>query len=160
MTASVSRPPCSSSANPGIRPYPESGFGRLTPFDKLDTYRGNWWAAIPPDESTPTAALVAPPNLSFLSAGEKASAEREWASLSAIDGAEFSLQHGAPHAAVSPTDERVPEALSRCIGAVHLSPSNAHCDALAESAFHLLHRSYPKSEWVRKTKFYRGSGSP
>jgi hypothetical protein len=58
-------------------------------------------------------------------------------------------------------DERVPEALSRCIGAVHLSPSNARSDTLAESAFRLLHKRYPTSEWARKNKFwYRGNGSP
>ncbi|MEA2678803.1 MAG: hypothetical protein QOK03_525 [Candidatus Binataceae bacterium] len=148
--------------NPGMRPYLESGFGRLTPFDKLDPYRGNWWAATASDKSTPTAALVNPPsNLSFLSAGEKESVDREWTSLSAINGAEFLCSTALRHAALSPTDERVPEALSRCIGAVHLSPSNARCDTLAESAFDLLHKRYPKSEWARKNKFwYRGSGSP
>lgn len=148
--------------NPGMRPYLESGFGRLTPFDKLDPFRGNWWATISPDKSTPTAALVTPPaNLIFLSAGEKESAEREWTSLSAIDGSEFLCSAVLRHAAISPTDERVPEALSRCIGAVHYSPSNARCDTLAESAFRLLHSRYPKSEWAQKNKFwYRGSGSP
>jgi hypothetical protein len=44
---------------------------------------------------------------------------------------------------------------------VHFSPSSERCDALAESAFHLLSRRYAKSVWAQKNKFwYRGGGSP
>jgi hypothetical protein len=152
--------------NPGMRPFVESGLGRLTSFDKMDPFRDNWWPAlIPPVQPTTPVSTVAPaPVLKypiFLPADERTSADREWTSLSAIDGSEFLCTEAIRHADVSPEDERVPEALYKCIAAVHYSPSSERCDALAESAFHLLHRRYPKSAWAQKSQFwYRGSGSP
>jgi hypothetical protein len=155
--------------NPGMRPNVQSGLGRLASVDKMDPFRDNWWPAIiPPVQPTPTGSTVAPvpPTQaakypSFLPPDERESADREWSSWSAMDGAEFLCSEALKRADLSPADERVPEALSRCIGAVHFSPSSASCDALAESAFNLLHRRYPKSEWTRKNQFwYRGGGSP
>ncbi len=152
--------------NPGMRPYVESGMGRLTPLGKMNVFRGNWWGAlIPPVKPTPSVAAVAqapvPRYPIFLSDAERKSADREWTSLSAIDGPEVLCSVAIQHADVSPKDERVPEALYRCIYAVHLGPSSDRCDALAESAFHLLHGRYPNSTWAQENKFwYRGSGSP
>jgi hypothetical protein len=155
--------------NPGMRPFVQSGLGRLASIDKMDPFRDNWWPAIiPPVQSTPTASrggtvspIMAPKYPSFLPLDERKAADREWTEWSAIDGSEFLCTEALRHANVTPADERVPEALSRCIGAVHFSPSSERCDALAESAFNLLHRRYPKSEWAQKNKFwYRGGGSP
>lgn len=152
--------------NPGMRPYVESGMGRLTPLGETNPYRDNWWGAIiPPVEPTPSAGAVAQPPIrrypAFLSDAEKRSSDREWVSLSAIDGAEALCSVAVRRAEVSPRDERVPEALYRCIDAVHLSPSGEGCNALAESAFRLLHSRYPKNIWAQKNQFwYRASGSP
>lgn len=155
--------------NPGMRPYVQSGLGRLASVDKMDPFRDNWWPAIiPPVQPTPTASngvtvspIPAPKYPSFLPVDERTSADREWTGWSAIGGSEFLCTEALRHADVSPADERIPEALSRCISAVHFSPSNERCDALAESAFHLLSRRYAKSVWAQKNKFwYRGDGSP
>jgi len=93
--------------NPGMRPFVESGLGRLTSFDKMDPFRDNWWPAlIPPVQPTPPVSTVAPvapaPVLKypiFLPADERKSADREWTSLSAIDGQSFS----APRLSDTPT---------------------------------------------------------
>ncbi len=155
--------------NPGMRPYVQSGLGRLASVDKMDPFRDNWWPAIiPPVQPTPTDSTGVPvrptPALkypSFLPVDERKSADREWTAWSALDGSEFLCREALKRADASPADARVPEALSRCIGAVHFSPSSERCDALAESAFNLLHRRYPTSAWAQRNKFwYRGSGSP
>jgi hypothetical protein len=80
---------------------------------------------------------------------------------STIDGPEFLCREALRHARVSPKDARVPEALYRCIGAVHLGPASDRSNDLAKSAFRLLHRRYANSIWARENSFwYRGGGSP
>lgn len=37
--------------DPGTRPYVEPGVGRLTPLDKIDDYRNNWWYALKDKEA-------------------------------------------------------------------------------------------------------------
>jgi hypothetical protein len=155
--------------NPGMRPYLDSGLGRLTPLNETDGLRDNWWLGVSP--ATPTAqptpsVAVAPTPVpvskypTFLSDSERKSADREWSALSAIGGPEFLCSESLRHASARSDDARVPESLNRCINAVHLSQASERCNALAESAFHLLHRRYPNSIWAKKNRFwYRASGS-
>ncbi|HWN57279.1 MAG TPA: hypothetical protein VNO74_04225, partial [Methylomirabilota bacterium] len=143
--------------SPGMRPYIDPGIGRPT---RLGTmyFRDNWWPALKSvalaNAPLPSAGAVTQPAVSkypsFLSAAERESADREWIKLSANDGPEFLCSEALRHASVSPNDERVPEALYRCVVAVHLGPSSDRCNALAESAFHRLHRRYPNSKWARE----------
>ncbi len=163
--------------NPGLRPYADPGIGRTTALDQLDYLRDNWWSSLnyvaPQPQPTPTNSAVAAPSPvatppppvakypSFLSVAERASADREWRQLSAIDGPEFLCNEVIRHARVSPYDARNPEALYRCIGAVQVGPANGRCDVLAASAFRLLHRRYAHSIWAEKNRFsYRGGGAP
>jgi hypothetical protein len=153
--------------NPGMRPYVAPGLGRLTSLDKTDEFRDNWWPSYDAVALAPypagAARTAAPPTVSkypsFLSAEERQSAEREWNRLSAIDGPEFLCRAALEHARVSPKDERVPEALSRCISAVHLGPATDRSNDMAKRAFELLHRRYGESEWTNKF-WYRGGGAP
>jgi hypothetical protein len=155
--------------NPGTRPYVDDGLGRLTPLAQMDRLRDNWWGAlstVPPQPPVSPVALPAakPPEPKypmFLSEAERKAADREWVVWSQIDGAEFLCTEALNYARANHDDERVPEALYRCISAVHLSAASDRCDALAEAAFHLLHNRYPGSTWAAKNRFwYHGSGSP
>jgi hypothetical protein len=135
---------------------------RLTPLGQTNALRDNWWGAenatAPQASATPSNSAAAPPPVLkypvFLSAADRKSADREWITLSAINGPEFLCGEVLRHARAKPDDARVPEALYRCISAVHLGPGTDRCDALAESAFHQLHREYSSSVWAAKNRFW------
>jgi hypothetical protein len=155
--------------HPGMRPYVSPGLGRLTSLDKTDEFRDNWWpsynaVALVPYRSgaaSSPAPTSVPKYPNFLSAKERASADREWNRLSAIDGPEFLCRATLERASVAPKDERVPEALYRCISAVHLGPATERSNDLAKRAFRLLHRRYGGSEWAQRNEFwYQGGGAP
>lgn len=150
--------------NPGMRPYVAPGLGRGA-IGNRDYLRDNWWPSLTrisliPQQPGPSLSPAAK-YPSFLSANERESADREWNQLSAIDGPEFLCRGALQHANISPKDERVPEALYRCISAVHLGPADNRCDDLAKQAFQLLHRRYGDSAWAQQNRFwYHGGGAP
>jgi hypothetical protein len=137
--------------NPGLRYTVEAGAGRETPIDEIDSFRDNWWSTHSgsDDQTAP----------GFLSASEKKSAEDEWKKLSAINAPNFLCTEAIEQAKNHPTDERAPEALYRCLRAVHLGCSNDKGTELARSAFQLLHRRYPDSTWAAKGKVWSKGGS-
>src|SRR5208282_2015342 len=125
--------------NPGMSFDLESGAGRTTPIDEIDAFRDNWW----PSHGEPDS-----PNIpGFLSAAEKKSADDEWQKLAAINAPNFFCTAALEHAKCDRSDARAPEALYRCLTAVHLGCSNSHGTELAKAAFQLLHCQYPKSSW-------------
>ncbi len=138
--------------NPGLRFEVESGAGRETSLDQIDDFRDNWWPA-----SSGSNEKTSPPG--FLSASEKQSAEDEWHQLSAINAPNFLCAAAIEQTRSDPKDARAPEALYRCLTAVHLGCSNSHDTELARSAFQLLHRRYPDSPWAEKGKVWYKGGS-
>jgi hypothetical protein len=155
--------------NPGTSPYVLGGLGREVSFNEKDYFRSNWWgqeAAVAPEiPPTPPAPIVPPPHPiprypEFLSEAERKAADREWNQLSVVDGAEFLCAETLRQAKAYPNDAEVPEALYRCIGAVHLSSATIRCDALAESAFHMLHQNYPDTKWARDNHYWYRADRP
>ena len=53
-----------------------------------------------------------------------------------------------------PDDPRVPEALHLAVTAGHLSCSTGRTAEYSKQAFTMLHKSYPNSEWAKKTKYW------
>ncbi len=148
--------------HPGMRPYLDAGVGRVTPLDQMDSLRDNWWRFPSWYERSLTGRGLRPPPSTypaFLSAAERKSADDEWQKLSAINAPNLLCAEAIGEARHSPDDERVPEALYRCISAVHLGCSNDQGTEYAKSAYYLLHRRYPESTWAQKNRFwYRGGG--
>ena len=131
----------------------EQRAGRTTPLDEVDSFRDNWWPAHEPRQSSD---LTYP---SFLSAAEKKSAEDEWQKLSSINALNLLCTAAIEQTRTHPSDARAPQALYRCLTAVHLGCSNSGGTELAKSAFDLLHHRLPKSEWATKGKiWYRDNG--
>ncbi|HYR80393.1 MAG TPA: hypothetical protein VEO55_10340, partial [Candidatus Dormibacteraeota bacterium] len=131
----------------------DSGPGRITALDEIDSLRDNWWASRV-GQNLPNATY---PN--FLSAAEKKSADDEWQKLSTINAPNFLCTEAIQQTKSHPNDERAPEALYRCIRAVHLGCSNTQSPEFARSAFVLLHHRYPKSHWAEKGKVWnKGNG--
>jgi len=85
--------------------------------------------------------------------------DEEWQKLSAINAADFLCTEAIDQAKSHPSDERAPEALYRCLRAVHLGCSNDKGTQLAKSAFQLLHRRFPDSPWAEKGKVWYKGGS-
>jgi hypothetical protein len=139
--------------NPGLRYEVDPGPGRSTALDEIDSLRDNWWP------SRVNQNLKDQTSPGFLSASERKSADEEWQKLSAINAPNFLCTEAMEQAKSHPTDERAPEALYRCLRAVHLGCSNDKGTELARSAFQLLHRRYPDSAWAEKGKvWYKGDG--
>jgi len=128
--------------NPGLRFYVDPGPGRITALDQIDSLRDNWWSSRV-DLNLQTQTYPA-----FLSAAEKKSADEEWQKLTAINAPNLLCSEAIEQAKTHPNDERAPEALYRCLRAVHLGCSNSEGTVLAHSAFVLLHRRFTKSDWA------------
>jgi tetratricopeptide (TPR) repeat protein len=150
--------------HPGMRPYIDAGIGRDTPLGEMNSLRDNWWGRIAPREQ-PSPAPVAGPRPEaatypiFLSPGEKAASDEELRSMSDINAPKLLCSEAIDEAGRNPRDERVPQALSRCISAVHLGCSNDKGSELAKRAFSILQTRYAASEWGRKNRFwYKGTG--
>ena len=139
--------------NPGLRYEVDPGPGRSTALDEIDSLRDNWWP------SGVSKNLDAQTYAGFLSASERKTTDEEWQKLSAINAPNFLCTEAMEQAKSHPTDERAPEALYRCLRAVHLGCSNDKGTELARSAFQLLHHRYPDSPWAEKGKvWYKGDG--
>ena len=137
--------------NPGLRYEVDPGPGRSTALDEIDSLRDNWW---PSGVGQNLKAQTYP---GFLSASERKTTDEEWQKLSAINAPNFLCTEAMEQANSHPTDERAPEALYRCLRAVHLGCSNDKGTELARSAFQLLHHRYPDSPWAEKGKvWYKG----
>jgi hypothetical protein len=143
---------------PGLRPYVDGPYPRLTPFEEIDSFRENWWCG---DGSgfTPAGMEWVPigpklPSVGFpaiLDAAEKQRAAAEWRELSALGSA----SHYLPRVVIEwakkhPGDPRVPEALHLAIRAMRYGSSNEW----SREAFTLLHKNYPNSEWAKQTPYW------
>ena len=152
---------------PGLRPYVEVGFGRLTPVEKLDDYRDNWWCPFKGGQDAPdyyrnSSMMPEPlhllypdggPKAQFLSPDQQARAQSEWARLSEMPPApEYLANQAVEWVKSHPDDPRAAEALHLAVRAVRYG-----CGAkkgASREAFQLLHQKYPNSEWARKTKYW------
>jgi hypothetical protein len=140
--------------NPGLRFYIDPGPGRIMPLDQIDNFRDNWWSVSRVNWNWKLRAQIYP---SFLSATQKKSGDEEWQKLAAINAPNFLCTEAIQHAKRDPDDPRAPEALYRCLVAVHLGCSNSQGTELAHSAFVLLHRRFPDSSGAEAGQlWYRG----
>lgn len=153
---------------PGLQPYVDAGVGRTTPLGNIDNYRDNWWCA---QETTPastsqakdeagaetkTVASKSPAKqLNFLDARQKAEATRETRRLSAFGTAPNYLARLAVEwANKTPDDPRLPEALHLAVKTTRFGCTDEQTPALSKSAFQLLHKRFPKSDWAKKTPYW------
>ena len=156
---------------PGLRPFIETGFGRLTPMAKIDDFRDNWWCSFNAQGenyqgdyyrsrrhfSTALTLLYGASKLdaAFLPESERAEAGKEWNSLQGLPTAPTFLAEAAVnylkgHVA----DPRAPEALALAVRSTRYGCGDASTTAQSRAAFRLLHGRYPESEWAKKTKYY------
>lgn len=158
---------------PGLRPFVAARIPRSKRVEEMDSLRDNWWCSFGPQRQTdfyynyyrmwlnmrgplldlyPGDDMLTP---DFLTPAQKQAAAREWQKLESLPGAphflgEIVLAWARQHA----DDPRVPEALHRVVRATRLGCTDVDSGRLSRSAFQLLHRGYPQSEWAKKTPYW------
>jgi len=144
---------------PEARPYLKPGISRLSKPGILDTYRDNWWCPmdiVQPlqrrQEEFRRLLIRTTPQPDFLETGtaalEIALIEKEG------NAPEFLGRIVLSWAKDHPEDTRVAEALHRVVVATHLGCADIATPEISRSAFQLLHRRFPKSEWARRTPYW------
>jgi len=160
---------------PGMQPMIVAGLPRRTKFADIDDFRANWWCADPISLENRPAGLVfygdstvpvdpvthkpVPPVLpaspAFLSAVERAAADKQREDLSRMGAApdyfgQIVLQWAKTH----PADERVPEALYLEVRASRYGCTDEKTGTFSKAAFDLLHTRYADSPWTKKTPYW------
>jgi hypothetical protein len=157
--------------NPGLRPFIETGFGRLASMAKIDDLRDNWWCSLNlqgnnyqtdyyrsrSQFSTSLLALYGSSKLeaAFLPETDRAQAAEEWKALAGLPAAPTYLSELAvSYLKTSTADPRAPEALALAVRSTRYGCGDAGTSKQSQAAFRLLHSRYPNSEWAKKTKYY------
>lgn len=148
--------------NPGLNPWPRTGFGRPTPVNQLDHLRDNWWCDTDRRSAqrfeSPALRKIygqGKPEVRFLTADQKAAAREEAPSLAEaplppVFLGELTLRWGEAH----PNDPRLPEALYRVVRATRYSCVDPATTQISKRAFTLLHQRFPNTEWAKKTPYW------
>jgi hypothetical protein len=152
---------------PGLEPLVRAGIGRETAVLKRDALRDNWWAvtgvAAPQDYEKPHQALYdlypdgrfTPPD--FLTKEQRSEGEAEWSRIQQQAGNSVNYLCGETlsWAKTHANDVRVPQALYLCVEATHFGPKDGEQGSrYSHEAFDVLHRTYPRSEWTARTKYW------
>ncbi len=157
--------------NPGLRPFVETGFGRLTPVAKIDDLRDNWWCSFSTQVedyqhnyyrarrhfSTPMSMLYgnSKPEAAFLAQPDRAQADNEWKQLAELPAAPtFLSEHAVSYVKAHVADPRAGEALALAVRSTRYGCGDAGTSKQSQAAFRLLHSRFPNSEWAKKTKYY------
>lgn len=132
---------------PGTRPILIAGLEREAALGRIDSYRDNWWCALPAKATGDAPA--------FLPAAERQAAETAHSRLAAIATAPDYLGTEAVRLArLLPTDPRTPEVLHLAVRATRYGCTDDGTGRVSKAAFDLLHQKYPSSEWAKKTPFW------
>lgn len=147
---------------PGLSPLLHFGYGRVTVAGKIDSFHDNWWELRQPGSNSSPDPLQAPKGVAdsvpqiFLSSTQRAAGDREWAALAGRAGVatNFLCAETLAWAKSHPGDPRLPEALHLAVRATRYGPADKSTRDYSRQSFELLHRRFPNSEWVRKTKYW------
>jgi hypothetical protein len=162
--------------HPEFHPDVTAGLGRERADGEIDSFRYNWWCAYGPRAQGdydfrynefytpwneplrtiyPDEASLSP---RFLSANQKGDASQEWnALLHAPSGVVWLGDQVLAYAKVHADDARVPQALHLVVRASRYGCFDVETGRVSKSAFQLLHRKYPSSEWTKETPYWFGA---
>jgi hypothetical protein len=152
---------------PGLAPEIRANIGRTTKVDAVDEFRDNWWrlelpAAVGNDRDSshqPLYDLYPAGDLgpsAFLPAEERAVGARESKALrDAVPNAvNYLAAATVAWVRANPQDPRAAEALHLAVRSTRYGPADKTSSPFSKQAFDLLHRSYPNSDWAKKTKYW------
>ena len=157
---------------PGLRPYVNSGLGRLERLDGVNSLRDNWWCKLVPGidfdfsnyekinaelvPNIPKSAQRQGPSFApFLTGEQKEQVRDELKRLTSIGpGTDYLGERILAWAKNHPDDLRLPEALHRVVNMPHLGCSGTETGNNSRAAFEFLHQRYPQNPWTKKTKYW------
>ena len=150
---------------PGLEPVIDTGVGRGTPLNERDSYRDNWWcsAALATPETDATegndtqkgAKDREKPVPVFLTAAQRATAEKEYAALAALGAApNYLCRQVLDWATSNPSDPRVPEALHLAVNTTRYGCTDKQTGRWSKAAYDFLHRRYPGNTWTKQTPYW------
>ena len=149
---------------PGLEPVVDTGAGRQTPLGEQDPYRDNWWctSAFSPTNTGATEGRKAGPEMPaekivpiFLTGAQRASAEKEYATLAALGAApNYLCRQVLEWATKNPGDPRVPEALHLAVKTTRYGCTDKQAGKWSKAAYDFLHRRYPNSVWAKQTPYW------
>jgi len=149
---------------PGLEPVVDTGVGRQGPLDEQDSYRDNWWcsATFSPSETDPTEekkhATEIPADKRipiFLTAAQRATAEKQYATLFALGAApNYLCRQVIEWATANPGDKRVPEALHLAVMTTRHGCTDKQTGKWSKAAYDFLRQHYPNSAWTKQTPYW------
>ena len=149
---------------PGLEPVVDIGAGRGTALNEQDSYRDNWWCSAAlaepetsdTDEKKPRSGI--PPDKAspgFLTAAQRATAEREYATLASFGAApNYLCRQVIEWATKHPADPRVPEALHLAVKTTRYSCTDKQTGKWSKAAYDFLHQRYPGNAWTKQTPYW------
>ncbi len=142
---------------PEARPYLDTDPRQTAP-GKLSPYRDNWWCGFRLEMEHVSDRANKPDYPGFPGPAAEAQAR---ADIHALAAAPNSMDYIGPlvftHQKLHPNDPRIPEALHRLVVPGHLACENngqTHSTQITRQAFQILHRSYPRSIWTKRTPIW------
>ena len=149
---------------PGLEPVVDAGVGRQGPLDEQDSYRDNWWCSAsfsasetdPTEEKKHVAEIPADKRIPiFLTAAQRATAEKQYATLFALGAApNYLCRQVLEWAAKSPGDKRVPEALHLAVKTTRHGCTDKQSGKWSKAAYDFLHQHYPNNAWTKQTPYW------
>jgi hypothetical protein len=147
---------------PGLEPVVDSGSGRQTPLNEQDSYRDNWWCSAASQEAKTGDTESTKPQLAknelspgFLTAAQRATAEKEYATLTSLGAApNYLCRQVVEWATTHPRDARVPEALHLAVKSTRYSCTDKQTGKWSKAAYDFLHVHYPGNAWTKQTPYW------
>ncbi len=140
---------------PALRPFAESGYGRLAPVTEIDSYRDNWWCA--PENSAANAANSAEMSIAptFITDAQRAEARREFDQIAKLgDSATYLARRAVEFGTRAAADARAPEALHLAVRATRYGCTDCSTGRFSKAAHDLLKKNYPANEYAKKTPYW------
>ena len=146
---------------PALRPFVDTGYGRIDPVFEIESYRNNWWCA-PTDtgfsRDNSSAGQKQPAEITapaFLNESHLSEAKRERVELQKLGGSSTYLgRRAVEFAQKSPADTRVPESLHLAVRATRYGCQDCETGKFSKQAHDILKQRFPRSEWRGKTPYW------
>ena len=144
---------------PGIKPNVQFGYFRSN-LSIIDDYRDNWWCAFSELKEEQDILFSRHPifsynRLSFISEKEDKQAKEEWKILSAKGTApDYLSEKVIEYSKKYPDTTYLPEALHRAVKTTRFGCTGEKTSEYSKSAFRILHKKFPNSEWAKKTRIH------
>lgn len=144
---------------PGMTTFVDSGVGRTTPLNEIDSYRDNWWCGEVPKlynyvDGEPVE-INKSYTLDFLSELQKLSAQNDVSKLVSLGTAPNYLpQQTVAWGQRSLKDPRVPEALHLAVKSTRYGCTDENTGKYSKAAYDFLQKNFKNSTWAKQTPYW------